>query len=361
MPADRSISAPAGARRLPAEWEQHSAVWISWPHNASDWPGKFEPIRWTYAEIVRALSRSERVEILCHDASIAAEAKHCLDRHMVQDTGYRLHLCPTNRSWLRDSAPTGVITGGTLQWLAWKFNAWAKYDDFNLDAGVPARISQVSGLECAPAARPDDTAKPFVLEGGAFDTDGLGTLLVTEECLLSEAQCRNPGMARADYEAAFQEHLGITHTLWLPAGISGDDTHGHIDDVARFTGPATVLLAYEEDPADENHRIAVENMRYLASAKDATGQLLEVVKLPMPSPVIFDGQRLPASYANFYIANKEVLVPTFNDRNDRIALNIIAGLFPKRTVVGIPALDLVLGLGTLHCLTQQQPNPAPQE
>jgi agmatine deiminase len=340
--------------RMPAEWEPHEATWICWPTNESDFPGKFEPIRWVYAEIVRVLSSSERVEILCQNETVRKEAKSCLDAHHIDSRRVRFHIVKTNRSWLRDSAPTGIFYHEKPAWVRWQFNAWAKYDDFELDALLPDYIGSNTGLKLVDSRRPD-TNEPFVCEGGAIDTDGEGTLLVTEECFLSDTQVRNPGLTRKDYEKCFARSLGIERTIWLKAGIHGDDTHGHIDDVARFVGPRTVLLAYEDDISDLNHELSMENLKRLNLASDAKGRSLNVVLLPMPKPVYFDGQRLPASYANFYIANEVVIVPTFNDQKDRLALNIIAQMFPGRAVVGINCVDLVLGLGTLHCLTQQQP------
>jgi agmatine deiminase len=338
--------------RFPAEFETHAATWIAWPHHEPDWPGKLEPIPWVYAEIVRVLAAHERVEILCHDESVKAAAAKQLDAHGVR-ANFRLHLAPNDRVWLRDSGPTGVIgDDGAVTLVNWRFNAWAKYDNFALDARVGETVQRITGLSRIEPKRPD-TGERVVLEGGAIDTDGQGTLLVTEECLLSPIQERNPGLTREGYERVFREALGIRQTLWLGEGCVGDDTHGHVDDIARFTGPGTIVLAFEADPADdENHRRSVDNYERLELA---VGGALRIVKLPYPRPVVMNGERLPASYANFYIANGVVIVPTFNDRNDRVALNILADLFPDRQVVGIHAVDLVWGLGTLHCLTQQQP------
>ncbi|GMU24779.1 MAG: putative agmatine deiminase [Phycisphaerae bacterium] len=260
--------------------------------------------------------------------------------------------------WLRDSGPTGVRTpDGRIQLIHWGFNAWAKYDNFALDQRVPEFVQQITGHERIEPRTPD--GRRIILEGGAIETDGEGTLLVTEECLLSDVQVRNPGLTRQDYERAFAEYLGISRTIWLGCGCAGDDTHGHIDDIARFVAPGVVALAYEPDPADENHASSVDNLKRLQSATDAQGRRLNVIKLPMPRPVVFDGQRLPASYANFYIANGAVLVPTFNDAHDRHALNLLAEAFSDRQIIGIHAVDLVWGLGTLHCLTQQQPAEQP--
>jgi agmatine deiminase len=342
------------AVRWPAEWESHDATWIAWPHHEPDWPGKFEALPWVYAEIVRVLHRHERVEILCHDAAARTSARRCLEAHGVAETGYRLHDCPTDRVWLRDSAPTGVYRDGLAEWVGWDFNAWAKYENYERDARVGEFIAAVTATPRLPAWRPDGAGR-VVLEGGGIETDGAGTLLVTEEWLLSGVQDRNPGLSRADYERVFREALGITTTIWLGDGCVGDDTHGHVDDIARFVAPGVIVLAHEEDPADENHARSLENLRRLRSAVDASGRPVQVVTIPFPRAVVMDGQRLPASYANFYIANGVVMVPTFNDPCDRIALDTIAGQFPGREVVGIHAVDLVWGLGTLHCLTQQQP------
>jgi agmatine deiminase len=341
--------------RWPAEWEPHEATWIAWPHHEPDWPGKLAPIPWVYAEIVRALHRSERVEILCHTEEVAEAARGHLESHGVR-TNHRLHVVPNDRVWLRDSAPTGVHRAdGSVALANWRFNAWAKYDNYERDAKVGEAVERITGLERFEPTRPD-TGERVVLEGGAIETDGAGTMLVTEECLLSPIQERNPGLDREGYERVFHDWLGIRHTIWLGEGCVGDDTHGHIDDIARFVAPGVIVLAYEEDPADdENHRRSVDNMERLERAGADRGAL-KVVKLPYPRAVEMNGERLPASYANFYIGNGVVLVPTFNDRNDRIALNALAGLFPTREVIGIHAVDLVWGLGTLHCLTQQQPS-----
>lgn len=342
--------------RMPAEWEPHDATWIAWPHEPTDWPEKLPTIEWVYAEIARVLSRSERVEILCTDQTVVARAEHCLAMHRVPSELIRLHVVPNDRSWLRDSAPTAVLDeAGTLHWIRWTFRAWAKYENYARDAGVGEAVRSISGWPAIQAERPD-RPEPLSLEGGAIDTDGEGTLLTTEECLLSHIQERNPGLDRAGYEAAFARYLGITQTIWLGNGCAGDDTHGHVDDIARFVRPGVVVLAYEEDPADENHRASADNLQRLRLATDARGRALEVVTLPMPRPIWFGEERLPASYANFYIANGVVVVPTFNDKNDRKALETLTALFPGREVVGLHAVDLVLGQGTLHCLTQQQPS-----
>ncbi len=377
VPAALLAPAPPEPLRMPAEWEPHAATWLAWPHHEPDWPGKMGPIPWVYAEIVRALAARERVEVLCHTNAVREAARDALDAHGVSPSegdgpeggpGYRLHVTPNDRVWVRDSGPTGVLRAdGSPLWLGWDFNAWAKYPNYADDARVGETFAAISGLPRVAPARPatpnaadvpNTSNARLVLEGGGIEVDGQGLMLVTEEWLLSDVQVRNPGMTRDDYERAFRDWLGVRQVLWLGEGCVGDDTHGHIDDVARFVAPGVVVLAHEEDPADENHRRSRDNLRRLQLAGGDRGAL-RVVTLPFPRPVMMRGERLPASYANFYIANGLVLVPTFNDPNDRRALDTLAELMPDRQVVGIHAVDLVWGLGTLHCLTQQQPAAQP--
>ena len=340
--------------RLPAEWERHRATWIAWPHHEPDWPGKLGPIPWVYAEIARVLAESESVEILCDDDTVMTSARAVLDSHGVRRDRVRLHPVPTDRVWLRDSAPSAVLDeNGRVALLNWLFNGWAKYPNWKQDAQVGAAIARITGLPRLEPARV--SGDRIVLEGGGIDVNGQGLLLVTEEWLLGDVQVRNPAMTRSDYERVFAEWLGVTHTIWLGEGCVGDDTHGHVDDVARFVSTDTVVLAFEEDPSDDNHARSVDNRRRLELASAALPKPLRVVPLPFPRAVMMNGERLPASYANFYIANGVVIVPTFNDPNDRIALATLADLMPSHRVVGIHAVDLVWGLGTLHCLTQQEP------
>ena len=344
--------------RMPAEWEPHRATWIAWPHHEPDWPGKIGPIPWVYAEIARVLADHEQVEILCQNADVVESARVALEAHAVNRDRVTLHTVPTDRVWLRDSAPTGVIdSGGEVVLVNWAFNGWAKYDNWQQDAGVGAAIARLTRLR-REEPRLAATGARAVLEGGGIEVNGRGLLLVTEEWLLSDVQVRNPGLARADYERLFAEWLGVRRTIWLGEGCVGDDTHGHIDDVARFVSADTVVVAVEEDPADDNHARSMDNLRRLEhAARDRETGPLKIVRVPFPRPVIMDGERLPASYMNFYIANGVVLVPTFNDRADREALNAIAELMPSHEIIGIHAVDLVWGLGTIHCLTQQEPLP----
>ena len=327
---------------MPAEWELHEATWIAWPHNRSDWPGRFAPIPWVYGEIVRKLARVERVRILVEDLDREHDARRILRKAGADLEAVEFYVCRTNRGWVRDCGPIFLKDAHEDVAVAnFRFNAWAKYDDWRRDNAVPAFIARRLDMR-----RWDFD---FVLEGGSIDVNGCGRLLTTEECLLSPVQARNPGLSRAEIERALCEYLGVREILWLGRGIAGDDTHGHIDDLARFVDPETVAAVSELDSADPNYEPLRENLSRLK----AYG--LRVVELPSPEPLFFDGRRLPASYANFYIANKLVLVPTFNDPNDRRALQVLAKLFPDREVTGIHCVDLIWGLGTLHCMTQQQP------
>ena len=385
--------------RMPAEWEPHDATWLAWPHYRDDWPGKFEPIPWVYAEIVRHLARHERVELIVNDAASERRTRKILDRAHALSDNIRFHRWPTNRVWTRDSGctfvlsndgvgtglrpvraeqsppnPTRKIQGGhdfsrtdrstdtaralspeaNLAAVKWRFNAWAKYSNHQQDERIGSLMAKAAN---ASELRPVFSEHRVVLEGGSIDINGQGTLLTTEECLLSKVQQRNPGMKREDYEKVFADYLGIRNVIWLDSGITGDDTHGHVDDITRFVTPDTVVTAVETNPDDPNYEPLRENIRRLRAATDQAGTPLAIIELPMPSPVIFEGRRLPASYGNFYIANGVVLVPVFNDPNDRIALDILADLFPEREVIGIYSGDLIWGFGAMHCMTQQQPGP----
>ena len=342
--------------RLPAEWEPHEATWLGWPHNRSDWPGKFAAIPWVYGEIVRRLAPGERVRIVVNSRAHEAQARAVLARADVDLARVEFFRFPTDRGWLRDSGPFFLRRQRPRPEVAlagFRFNAWARYPDWKKDARVPERIARSLRL---PLHRARLGGRELVLEGGAVDSNGRGTLLTTEECLLDQAtQPRNPAVSRQEMETALRDYLGATNVLWLGRGIAGDDTHGHVDDLCRFVNPRTVVLCAEKDAADANYRVLEENRERLQGMRLEDGARPEVVALPMPAPLTFRGQRLPASYANFYIANAAVLVPTFNDPNDRVALGILGELFRDRAVVGIHAVDLVWGLGTLHCLTREQP------
>jgi agmatine deiminase len=342
---------------MPAEWERHDATWLAWPHNPEDWPGKFQPIPWLYTEIVRLLAARERVHILVDDSKTGKRATGMLERAGANLDQVSFHVWPTDRSWTRDTGPIFIRNAeGRVAITNWLFNGWAKYSNCQLDNEVTGRVAQLLGVpEWQPSIEIDGAQHRLVLEGGSIDTNGEGILLTTEECLLSDVQRRNPGVGRQQLEKAFHDFLGFEQVVWLNRGIAGDDTHGHVDDITRFVAADTIVTVVEPDTTDPNHEPLVENLARLKTARTGAGKQFTVVELPMPRPVVFERQRLPASYANFYIANGLVLVPTFHDPNDRIALSILAELFPGHEVIGIPCVDLVWGLGTLHCMTQQQP------
>ncbi len=343
--------------RMPAEWEPHAAVWLAWPHLRADWPGRFGAVPFVFAELVRLLlAGRESVHLLVGSERARAEASDLLARSGVETESVRFHPVPTDRGWLRDCGPIFVRRGpgwrGRLRALDFRFDGWAKYRNFRRDDRVATRIADIAGVD---PVRPERDGRRIVLEGGAVDVNGQGTLLATEECLLSDVQVRNPGFTRADYEAVFAQYLGVERTIWLPRGIAGDDTHGHVDDVARFVAERTIVAVRERRRADVNHAPLEAVWSRLRSARLADGARPTLVELPMPAPVVFEGERLPASYANFLVTNRSVIVPVFDDPADRIALDSLAACFPRRQVVGLYARDLVWGLGTVHCLTQQQP------
>ncbi len=341
---------------MPAEWEPHEATWLGWPHQASDWPGKIGAVTWAFGEMVRKLTAGELVRILVNDPEHERRAKAVLSKLGVEDVRVEFFSVPSNRGWARDFGPIFVrprMSEPPVSIARFRFTAWAKYRNWQLDDRIPVEIGSRLSIPVIPIERHE---RGVVLEGGAIDVNGQGTLLTTEECLLDEqVQVRNPGFSRHDYEEIFRAYLGVSQVLWLGNGIAGDDTHGHVDDVCRFVDPYTVVLCQESNRADDNYRPLAENMERLQGMRAEDGRRLLVVALPMPAPLFFEGHRLPASYANFYIGNTVVLVPTFNDPQDRVALGILSELFPDRTVVGIHAVDLVWGFGTIHCLTQQQP------
>ncbi|NWF89020.1 MAG: agmatine deiminase family protein [Ignavibacteriaceae bacterium] len=341
--------------RLPAEWEKHEATWIGWPHNKSDWPGKFTPIIWVYCEIVKKISEGEKVRIIVEDTEHKKKAIRALKDSNAKLSNLEFFTVKTDRGWTRDSGPIFVKSSKSnkVELINFKFNAWAKYENYKFDAQLPKFISKKLDLKIKQAVY---KTSHVVLEGGSIDSNGSGVLLTTEECLLDpKVQVRNKNFTKKDYEKIFLDYLGIQKVIWLGKGIVGDDTHGHVDDLCRFVSPNKVLLVQEDNPSDENYKLLKENKERLQSESFLDNSKLEVIYLPMPSPVIFKNQRLPASYANFYISNEFVLVPTFNDIKDKKALGILSEVFTDRKVVGIHSVDLVWGLGTLHCLTHEQP------
>jgi agmatine deiminase len=337
---------------MPAEWETHGATWLAWPHHPTDWPGKLNTIRWVYTEIVRKIAPGETVHILVRSKEESRSAARLLQRAGADLTAVDFIVHPTNRAWMRDSGPLFVrrCVGRKLETaiVQFHFNAWAKYPDWQKDRRVPETAAQRRGKRLFDA--------PVTLEGGGIEVNGHGTLITTEECYLHpQVQVRNPGMGRVQFETALRDSLGVRNICWLSGGPAGDDTHGHIDDICRFVNPRTLVLVREDNPADINYRPLAKNWERVPDLRLEDGSKPEVVPLPMPAPIAFGADRLPASYANFYISNAAVLVPTFNDPADRVALGILAELFRDRPVVGIHCVDVILGLGSLHCLSQQQP------
>ncbi len=342
---------------MPAEWERHSSTWLAWPHFRDDWPGKFEPIPWVYAEIVRNLARHERVDLIVNSERVENSARTVLEQAGALSKNVCFHRWRTDRVWTRDSGCIFLVppvqgNDASLLGLHFQFNAWAKYDNYKFDAQLGAHMGKSAG---AQIVRPMSGDRRVVLEGGSIDVNGCGTLITTEECLLSTTQQRNLSMDRAAYNQLFRDYFGVESVIWLDSGIAGDDTHGHVDDITRFVATNTVVTMVEPNELSENYAPLHANLGRLKNARTSDGKKLDIVEIPMPRPVIFEGCQLPASYANFYIANGVVLVPVFNDPNDRIALNTLAGLFPTREIVPIYSGDLIWGFGALHCMTQQQP------
>lgn len=354
-PNPESDAVTAARYRHPPEWAPHAGVWLAWPPGRRDWRDKFGAIPWVFAEIARKLAPSEPVRLIAANVTLAAQARDALARAGAPLDRMEFLTIPINRNWLRDVGPIFAhdATGRTVI-LNFRFTAWGKYKAFRADERVPSAVAAARGM---PIVNPEHRQRRIVLEGGAFDVNGVGDALATEECLLDQnVQPRNPGWTRDDYAAAFGEWLGAPNILWLGRGIAGDDdTHGHVDDVARFVNERTIALARETNSDDPNYAALEENRERLEGARLSDGSRPEIVFLPMPAPIHFNGRRLPASYLNFYIGNGVVLAPTYNDPADRTALGILVELFPGRTVVGIHAVDLALGLGAVHCLVHEEP------
>ena len=340
--------------RLPAEWEPHGATWLVWPQNVSDWPGKFSGIKRVYREIINHLSESEKVKIVINPGEARKRAEGFLREESTNLGNVEFYEYPTDRSWIRDSGPFFVRDGsGELNILDFGFNGWAKYPDWENDDLVPGFVAETLHLDLET---PMYLGKKIILEGGSIEVNGEGSLITTKQCLLStDKQTRNPFFKKSDYEAVFSEHFGATDVLWLNEGIKGDDTNGHVDDICRFTGSTTVVLCLEENPEDPNYLPLRENLEILQDLRLKNGERIEIVPLPMPSPLFFEGERLPATYTNFYISNEKVLVPIYNDPKDSEALGILSELFPAKHVVGIDCVDLVWGFGAIHCMTKEEP------
>ena len=341
-------------RRFPAEWENQQSMLLCFPHNGNDWPGKYQAIQWAFVEFIKKVTAYEPLFLVVKDEKLKSNVIGMLERAHVNIKQVTFIIHKTNRSWMRDSGPIIIKNGNSREALNFNFNGWAKYSNYRLDRHVPEKVANTLNI---PLTQVVYKGKPVVLEGGAIDSNGKGTLLTSEECLLHPSiQVRNQGFTKADYETIFKEYFGITNTIWLGDGIKGDDTHGHIDDLCRFVNEDTIVTVIESDSKHPNYKALQDNLNRLQNASLENGKKPNIVTLPMPKEILFENVSLPASYANFLILNNCVLVPTFNDPNDRVALNTIADCFPNREVIGINAIDLIWGFGTLHCLSQQIPN-----
>ena len=336
--------------RMPAEWEEQKSTWIAWPHNKKDWPNKFDFIPEIFAEIISHISKGQKVNILIENNVLKKRAILILKNFKVNFSNIRFSLCKTDRAWLRDSFPIFVKNKNKKILLNWKFNSWAKYKNFKKDNSIINKVKKVLKLQ---SISPVFNRRKVVLEGGAIDVNGKGALITTEECLLSKIQQRNSGFKKHDYEKIFFNYFGIRKIIWLKRGIVGDDTHGHIDDLARFVSENTIFLAYERNKKDVNYKILRNNFRILKKLDDF--KKLKIIKIPMPKAKYIEGTRVPASYLNFYIANKVILVPTFNDKKDKLVLKMFRKYFKNRKVVPIDCSILIWGFGAIHCMTQQEP------
>ena len=333
--------------RMPAEWERHEAIWLAWPHDTTTFISGVERVEQTYVEIVQALHKDEYVNLFVTDTEMKKKASNLFEKVNIDLDRIRFFMFDYADVWFRDYGPIFVRNAQSLAMVHWQFNSWGqKYEELMKDALIPDVINQHMHLACFEPG--------IVLEGGSIDVNGNGTLLTTEQCLLNKN--RNSCMPKEDIEKYLQDYLGVNHVIWLRSGIVGDDTDGHVDDLARFVNPTTVVCAYEECAEDQNGKALEQNYEILCQSTDQDGKKLKIVKLPMPGNVEFESQRLPASYTNFYIGNKTVVVPTFQSEKDRVALSILQGLFQDRKVVGIDCRDLICGFGAIHCISQQQPS-----
>ena len=342
--------------RMPAEWEKQESTLIAWPHNKNDWPGRFENIPDVFAQIISQISKVQKVKILIQHNLVKKNIHPLLRKYRAKLKNIIFITIKTDRVWTRDSGPIYVVNKNKKILLDWKFNAWAKYNNYKYDNAINKKLNKIKNLELIkPKFKIQKKFKDIVLEGGSIDVNGKGTIITTKECLLSKVQQRNPGLKKKDIESIFNKYLGAKNTIWLNKGIAGDDTHGHIDDIARFIDTNKIFLAYEYNKKDKNFKPLDENYKILNISKDQNGKKITIIKLPMPKPIFIEKTRVPASYLNFYIANKIVLVPVFKDKNDKKVLKIFKRNFRNRKIIPIDCLDLIWGFGAIHCMTQQEP------
>ena len=344
--------------RMPAEWEPQKSVWISWPHNKNDWPGMFEKIPNVVGKIIKYLANHQRIDLLVNTNKIMYEARKKLKRTGCKLSNIKFHKIKTDRLWLRDSGPIFLINKITRKkiMLNFEFTAWSKYKNFRNDNKINYQISKYLNIKSIlPKKINSKKFEKVVMEGGAFDTNGSGSILLTKECLLSSKQERNKGFKKSDYESLFSKYLNTKNFIWLNKGIVGDDTHGHIDDIARFVSKTTIMIADENNKSDKNYKSLKENIKILRKSYDENGKKFKIIKIPMPSPIFIKKTRVPASYLNFFISNKTVLVPIFNVKEDKKVLKIFRKFFTKRKVIAVDCSDLIWGFGAIHCMTQQEP------
>ena len=338
--------------RMPAEWEKQKSTWIAWPHNKKDWPNKFESIPHVFAEIISYISKVQIVNLLIQNKKFKKKIINHLKQKKAKINNIKIITCKTDRVWVRDSGPIFLKDKKKNIILSnWNFNAWAKYKNFKNDNLINLNISKIKKYQILNIVYKN---KPVTLEGGSIDVNGYGLLLTTRECLLSKIQQRNPGLGIKDYKAIFKKALGVRKIIWLDRGIYGDDTHGHIDDVARFVSKNKIFLAVENNKKDKNFKNLKKNLDILNKII-INKKKLKIIKIPMPSPKIIEGTRVPATYLNFYIANKIVLVPVYNDSRDKIVINIFKKNFKSRKIIPINCSELIWGFGAIHCMTQQEP------
>ena len=344
--------------RMPAEWEPQKSVWISWPHNKNDWPGMFEKIPNVVGKIIKYLANHQRIDLLVNTNKNMDEARKQLKRTGCKLSNIKFHKIKTDRLWLRDSGPIFLINKKTRKkiMLNFKFTAWSKYKNFRNDNKINYQISKYLNIKSIlPKKINSKKFENVVMEGGAFDSNGTGSILLTKECLLSSKQERNKGFKKSDYESLFSKYLNTKNFIWLNKGIVGDDTHGHIDDIARFVSKTTIMIADEKNKSDKNYKSLKENIKILRKSYDENGKKFKIIKIPMPSPIFIQKTRVPASYLNFFISNKTVLVPIFNVKEDKKVLKIFRKFFTKRKVIAVDCSDLIWGFGAIHCMTQQEP------
>ncbi len=344
--------------RMPAEWEPQKSVWISWPHNKNDWPGMFEKIPNVVGKIIKYLANHQRIDLLVNTNKIMYEARKKLKRTGCKLSNIKFHKIKTDRLWLRDSGPIFLINKKTRKkiMLNFKFTAWSKYKNFRNDNKINYQISKYLNIKSIlPKKINSKKFEKVVMEGGAFDTNGSGSILLTKECLLSSKQERNKGFRKSDYESLFSNYLNTKNFIWLNKGIVGDDTHGHVDDIARFVSKTTIMIADENNKSEKNYKSLKENIKILRKSYDENGKKFKIIKIPMPSPIFIQKTRVPASYLNFFISNKTVLVPIFNVKEDKKVLKIFRKFFTKRKVIAVDCSDLIWGFGAIHCMTQQEP------